>query len=434
MLPERILTMRQGQKLNRPKSSRQSERGAALISVLLIATLLMTAGGVLLLTTAMSATAPIDATAEMQAYYAAEAGLQRSLNVMRSKDIPAGTMPAGKTKLSFRDIALNPTLANWIPFNGPVINGAQTTLIGSNAFSVAITDPDDQGPVLLRKITTIPTYQPTRLNIQLTGYGPRRSKKILHMLVVRSGLSGFQAPATITLRGSDALPLPPALTLDTGDSNVVRYTGNDAAGGAGISAFAVTVPDVPPTLAGIQQPTQIEGPPVSVLGPTSPIPGVPPTQQPDWLNTADDARAFVADLRSDAVSQGRYFTTKPPASDMGTIGAPKLTFVDGDVDLGPGDNGTGLLVVTGKITMRGNTSFRGVIFALGSGEVSRNGGGNGTISGGIVVAKFDATGGFGAPIFTTNGGGNSRIQYDSSAVSEATTVIPGFQVLGVVEK
>ncbi|MDT5063028.1 MAG: hypothetical protein QOH63_3487 [Acidobacteriota bacterium] len=422
------------EQLNHQSSARKNERGAALISVLLISALLLSAGGVLLLTTSMSATNPIDATAEMQAYYAAEAGLQRTLNVMRTKDIPAGTMPAGKTKLTFRDIVLNPTLATWIPFNGSTIGGVQTTAVGTNAFSVSITDPDDQNPILLlRKININPTYQPTRLNIQLMGYGPRRAKKVLNMVVLRSGLGGFQAPATITLRGSDA-GLTAPLTLDTGNSNAVTYTGNDAAGGAGISAFAVTVPDVAPTLAGINRPSQVVGPPVSVLGPTSPLAGVPPTPEPEWLETADAARAYLADLHDDAVGDGRYFTTKPPASDMGTAGSPKFTFVDGDVDLGAGNNGTGLLVVTGNVTMHGNTDFNGVIFVLGGGSVDRSGGGNGTIAGGIVIAKFGATGGFLAPTFTTNGGGNSTIQYDSNAVAEATMTMPGFQVIGVVEK
>ena len=414
-------------------SNRRNERGAALISVLLISALLLSAGGVLLLTTSMSATNAIDATAEMQAYYAAEAGLQRTLNVMRSKDIPAGTMPAGKTELTFRDIVLNPTLANWIPFDGQTIGGVQTTVVGSNAFSVSVIDPDDQGAMLLRKVNVNPKYQPIRLSVQLTGYGPRRAKKVLNMIVLRSGLGGFQAPATITLRGSDA-GLTAPLTLDTGDSNSVIYTGNDAAGGAGISAFAVTVPDVPPTLTGIQRLSQVVGPPVSVLGPTSPLAGVPPTPVPEWLETADSARAYLGDLHDDAVGDGRYFTTKPPASDMGTSAEPKFTFVDGDVDLGPGNNGTGLLVVTGNVTMHGNTDFNGVIFVLGGGSVQRSGGGNGTIAGGIVIAKFDATGGFLAPTFTTNGGGNSTIQYDSNAVAEATQTMPGFQVIGVVEK
>jgi hypothetical protein len=435
LCPEGFLAMRKIQKINHPSRKRRNERGVALVSVLLIATLLLTAGGLLLLTTSMSATNTADSAAEMQAYYTAEAGLQRALNVLRTRDIPAGTIPNGATKLTFRHIALNPTLSHWIPFDGPVIDEAQTTLIGTNAFSVAITDPDDQNAIeALRKINVIPTYQPARLNIKLTGYGPKRARKILNMLVARSGMGGFQAPATITLRGSDALLPPSPLTMNTGNSDVVRYTGNDAAGGAGISAFAVTVPDVVPALAGIQKSNQVEGLPITVLGPTSPIPGVPPTKQPDWLNTANDARAFVSDLKSDAVSQNRYFTTKPAASEMGTSGAPKFTFVDGNVELGAGDSGTGFLVVTGNVTMSGSTNFQGVIFVLGGGRVQRSGDGDGTISGGIIVARFGSTGGFQAPTFTTDDGGSSRIEFNSNAVANAMDTMPDFQVLGVVEK
>jgi hypothetical protein len=429
--------MSRKQKSNHTESRRRHERGAALVSVLLISTLLMTAGGVLLLTTSMSATSPLDATAEMQAYYAAEAGLQRTLNVMRTKDIPAGTMPAGATELTFRHIALNPTLDKWIPFDGPTIEGAKTTIVGANAFSVSITDPDDQNALLgLRKINTNPTYQPTRLNIKLTGYGPKRAKKILNMIVIRGGLAGFQAPATITLVGTSAVPHT-SLSFNTGSSNSARYTGNDAAGGAGVSAFAVVVPDVAPTLAGIERPlTQVVGPPISVLGPTSPVAGIPPTPKPEWLETAKDARDFLYGedgLLSEAIGQNRYFTTKPDVSDMSN--PTQITFVDGDVELGSGDQGAGLLVVTGKLTTHGNTNYKGVIFVLGEGVVERSGGGDGVISGGIVVAKFGRTSGeFQAPTFTTDGGGNSLLQYNSKAVSEAMTAIPGFQVIGVVEK
>ncbi len=414
---------------------RQTERGAALISVLLISMLLLSAGGVLLLTTSMSATAPVDAAAEMQAYYAAEAGLQRGLNVLRSKDLPAGSLPAGQTELTFRDVAKSKTLAAWIPADGPSIDGKQTTLVGTNAFSVAVEDPDDVG--LVKKLLTLLTYQPKRLRIQVTGYGPRRAKKKLEMIVVRNGLSSFSAPATITIVGSDKLLPPEPLNFSTGNSGAVRYTGNDAAGGAGVSAFAVIIPDVLPTLAGIEKPQQVIGPAVSVLGPSSPIAGIPPTPKPDWLESADKARAFMYDqekgLQPRAVKEQRYFTTKPSVANMSN---PKqITFVDGDVDLGSGDQGAGLLVVTGKLTTHGNTSFKGVILVLGEGSVQRSGGGNGVIAGGIVVANFDKTsGGFGRPTFTTNGGGNSLVQYDSKAVSEALSAIPGFDVVGVVEK
>ena len=88
-----------------------------------------------------------------------------------------------------------------------------------------------------------------------------------------------------------------------------------------------------------------------------------------------------------------------------------FTFVDGDCTL---TSGSGFLVVTGTLTMRGNTNFKGVILVLGKGKLIRNGGGNGDIYGGITIAAFDRTGGdFTAPTFETNGGGNSTIQYDS---------------------
>jgi hypothetical protein len=63
----------------------------------------------------------------------------------------------------------------------------------------------------------------------------------------------------------------------------------------------------------------------------------------------------------------------------------------------------------------------------------RNGGGNGEILGGIIVAKFDrmGSGGFQAPTFETNGGGNSNVQYDSTSVN--TAVGSSMSVSGVRE-
>ncbi|HWT00444.1 MAG TPA: hypothetical protein VN256_09365 [Pyrinomonadaceae bacterium] len=417
-----------------PNGQRHAERGAALISVLLVSMLLLSAGGVLLLTTSMSATSPLEATAEMQAYYAAEAGLQRTLNLIRSKDLPAGAIPQGQTELTFRDVVKNKTLAGWLPADGPKIDNVQTTLVGTNAFSVVVADPGDPGP--LKQIDINPTYVPKRLVVQVKGYGPRRAKKVLSMILIRGGLAGFTAPATITIVGSDSLLPPEPLTFSTGNSGAVRYTGNDASGGSGVSAFAVVIPDVLPTIAGIEKPGQVIGPAISVLGPSSPISGIPPTPKPAWLESAEEARKFVYGengLYDRAHKEQRYFTTKPSIANMSN---PKqLTFIDGDVDLGAGDQGSGLLVVTGKLTTHGNTNFKGVILVLGEGSVERSGGGNGTISGGIIVARFDKdSGGFQRPTFTTDGGGSSLLQYDSKAVSEAMSALPGFDVAGVVEK
>ena len=71
----------------------RGECGAALIMALLLTTLLLAAGGALILTTSMAATTAVDATAEMQAYYAAEAGLEASLAVLR-RNVASNTSPA----------------------------------------------------------------------------------------------------------------------------------------------------------------------------------------------------------------------------------------------------------------------------------------------------------------------------------------------------
>src|ERR1043166_1718976 len=68
---------------NPTKTMRNGERGAALWTVMAVSMLLLIAGSALILTTSMSATSSVDSIAEAQAYYAAEAGLQESLNVVR---------------------------------------------------------------------------------------------------------------------------------------------------------------------------------------------------------------------------------------------------------------------------------------------------------------------------------------------------------------
>jgi hypothetical protein len=97
-----------------------------------------------------------------------------------------------------------------------------------------------------------------------------------------------------------------------------------------------------------------------------------------------------------------------------SVNTPKFTFVDGDCTL---TSGSGFLVVTGTLTIRGNTDFTGAILVLGTGKLIREGGGNGDIFGGIAIAAFDRTSGdFTAPTYDTQGGGNSTIQYDSQAL------------------
>ncbi len=96
---------------------RRSERGAALVTVLLISTLMLAAGGALILVTTSATKTSVDSTAEMQAYYAAEAGMQTTLNVLRGNVAPRAGMPAG-TLMNFRN-AINLSTSNYSGDSGP---------------------------------------------------------------------------------------------------------------------------------------------------------------------------------------------------------------------------------------------------------------------------------------------------------------------------
>src|SRR3954467_9729448 len=73
---------------------RRDERGAALVMSLLVAMLLLAAGGALIASAGMSVSNAVDSTAEVQAYYAADAGLQAALTGTRRNRAGAGGLAA----------------------------------------------------------------------------------------------------------------------------------------------------------------------------------------------------------------------------------------------------------------------------------------------------------------------------------------------------
>jgi hypothetical protein len=246
----------------------------------------------------------------------------------------------------------------------------------------------------------------------------------------------FDAPAVLTMRGADDCS---ALTFDTGSSGAKNYSGIDNAGTvAQLPTFAVSGCNLTQANSGISKHGTVDDPELAYLDngsvPAGTTVSTLPVQTPDFLRSADNARTTLNDLEATAKSLNRYY--KPATGGSYTVNssnttADGITFVDGDCSL---DGGSGLLVVTGDLTMSGNPNFSGVVLVLGGGSVNRNGGGNGNIYGALVVASFDrnGTGGFTAPVFNTNGGGNSTMQYDSLAVSRAMGAV-GTTVGGIRE-
>ncbi|HEX3253585.1 MAG TPA: hypothetical protein VHS05_29395 [Pyrinomonadaceae bacterium] len=411
-------------------TDRAGEKGAALITAVLLSMLLLAAGGTLVLTSTMTGITARDSTAEMQAYYAAEAGIARTLEVLRGN---VASTPSG-TRASFTNVICSKSL--WTTTSGASVNVASD---GSTSFQVvSIVDPESTDPDACTK----PTYKPRQLAIRVRGLGPNSSEKNMEVVVDRYTLD-YPVKAVVTLpNGSgDALP------FNLGGSNVTSTSGIDIDGGDSLAAFAINNADYN-TVNNVIDGCNADGTNCSGSGPNV-FPGDPAvlngSNTPSFLSSVDTARQFLygsEGMMNSAINQGRYFTSGASAiASTAGLGANNpdgvLTFVDGDFTLGPGNpTGQGTLIVTGDLTLDGNFNWNGVIMVLGTGHVYRSGGGNGNIYGAMFVAKFSKTGAstdvFGAPTFDTSGGGTANIQYSSTAIDRAKSV-GGHAIKGVRE-
>lgn len=405
--------------MRQPKASdRHGEKGAALVISILLATLLLAVAGTVLLTSGMSAITSIDATAELQAYYGAESGLEAALNVLRGHVQPNGI--AGTTKIGFRN-AVSPATANrnndsstvarlsaWLNYD----NDGRVRPAGANySYSVIVMDPDDPNGTTR---SANPAYRPSRIQVQSTGYGPNGSVKRMEMIVQKTSFD-FEPAAMLMMRGADD-GSPATMSFDIGSSAAKFYSGHDNSGHVPpLPTFGVTSPgDLTVANDAITKGATVEDVETAE---------VPDSQLPSWLQDADSARKFLNDMQVVARSMGRYYTTF--SGQAGTTTTPQFTFVNGNATL---DGGAGLMIVTGNLVLNGNPSFNGVILVLGEGTVNRDGGGNGNIYGSIYVARFarswpSSENGlphpFLAPIFHTDGGGTANLEYDSDWVQKA---------------
>jgi hypothetical protein len=399
-------------------SNRHGEKGAALVISILIATLLLAVAGTVILTTGMSAVTSIDATAELQAYYGAETGLEAALNVIRGHVAPNGI--AGTTRMGFRN-AVDPAKSNrpndtsavarfsaWLNYD----NDWRVRPTGANyAYSVVAMDPDDPSGALRLANAS---YRPKRIQVQSTGYGPKGSVKRMEMVVQKVSFD-FEPDAMLLARSSEDGSLA-TMSFDIGTSAAKFYSGHDnAAAEPNLPTFGVTslgdlaVANNAITKGATVQEVKTHQVDVADL--------------PSWLQNADAAREFLNYMQIVARSMGRYYTSHSGMA--GSTASPAYTFVNGNATL---DGGAGLMIVTGDLTLSGNAVFNGVILVLGQGRVIRDGGGNGTILGSIYVAKFarswpSSENGlphpFLAPVVNVGGGGTANFIYDSSWVQKS---------------
>ncbi|MDT5157530.1 MAG: hypothetical protein QOH51_1887 [Acidobacteriota bacterium] len=417
---------------------RAGERGAALITALLVSMLMLAAGGALILTTGLGASNAVDSSAEAQAYYAAESGLQTALSVVRRNVTTAGA-PA----VSFRSLVCetaNPctnagnNLSSWLTYTN---NAVQLSSSPSLSFTLSVSDASKNSGDIL-----VAGYGPRFLLVRSVGHGPKGATKALEMMLDDYAFD-FKAQAAITIRSND-VDTTGMSAFSLGNSNPHTWTGNDLAGLApAVPAFAVTnTQDYDAgdgfglgTVQGTGE-KAIGGDAGNVFGPAQ-LSKLSVSSLETWLQNATNARAFLTTMRAKAVEMGRF-----NPGDLGTEASPKFTFIDGDLSLGGGDHGAGLLIVTGNITQAGSSSFKGITMALGNGNIDRKG--TPDEIGAMVVANFEhnydsttqsykGTGGFGSPSITSAGGGNSLVGYNSDWVRKAMEAL-GSTVVGVVER
>ncbi|NNF00218.1 MAG: hypothetical protein HKN25_14460 [Pyrinomonadaceae bacterium] len=124
----------------------QNQRGAALITVVMIAALLSIASIAILSGVGNNSRNSTDVLSESKAYYASESGLQATINVLRNDDT-----------VDYKYAAANPTLSAKLPYNYPTSGTSTRAVIGDSpgsydpntgaAYSVFVTDPDNSaGP------------------------------------------------------------------------------------------------------------------------------------------------------------------------------------------------------------------------------------------------------------------------------------------------
>ncbi len=438
---------------------RKGERGAALWTALVSSMLLLGAGSALILTTSMTATNSVDAIAENQAYYAAECGLQESLNVLRGNvasptftfstaaDTSGGNASGDGTTYS--------RLSKWLSygntsgFTDRVTLTSNYTSLNGLAYSVRVTNPDPETtaqpgeapktdnfvkpnppvlqatpswhqwhcghcswdyshhPYCTHKHCTNPqgtgraTVDDSRLVVQATGYGPKGAVKQMEMMVKHTTLDYNDAPATIVMVGPSDNSAP--ITLNMTQDGDKQFTGKDLFGGSTtqIASFGFTSSGAQSTANSYILTLHDSGKPVADTKALL----LDSTNIPTWISTADDAGVFLTELQSIAVSMGRYFTTaSPPAAGAyGTDGAPVFTFVDGNFTIPPGKKGGGLLVVTGTLEIQKDAEWDGFILVLGDDPLGNASKfklttlGHAKIYGAMIIAPFHRSATVGSP-------------------------------------
>ena len=417
-----------------------NQEGSALLLAVFVAALLSALGIALLHLGELNLKMNRAALSSKKSFYLAESGVEKGRRVLYDANGGADNFgPAleaatgGNDTLEFDPDQLQAQYDSDGNVIG-IISGSDDqplidpSILGEGFFAAYLTnDPIDHPHNL--------TDTNSRAMVTGVGAGPNRSFRIVEAIVEPHILLPPMPPAAITLVGSGPL-------FDGGSSGAEQYDGEDCHFlGGGIPGLNLPIvggtgPDAEDDIeAGMDPPDNYNSggysgdeTGVDLLNDSDPIvaDGLGP-MDPIWTDCN-----YLQELLEHLAQHATFYCdpaiscTPPVPTAMDDV-----TFIDGDITLGPGFIGAGVLIVTGELTFTGNSDFTGIVLAIGEGSLIRSGGGNGVISGTTFLADIagpngvygdadDCTGDgpgdtdlFGQASYLVNGGGNSDIDYCS---------------------
>jgi Tfp pilus assembly protein PilX len=281
----------------------------------------------------------------------------------------------------------------------------------------------------------LPVYVLTSLAVTPSG-----SRRMVQMEVAEDQLS-FNAPAALTLDGNGD-------SFSGGDSANYSVLGTDQGGcgapsGAAVPAVGVTDPTDATNVSNAIVANVGTSKATNYAGSGSTTPDVENISTGansanyvmDKLDSVTDLQSLVSTLKNDVTQPVMNCQSGCSSlSNSGTSSNPQIIYVNGDLTLSGNDpnpsknnDGYGILVVTGNLTVKGTVAWDGLVLVIGKGNLQMDGTNN--FTGAVVVAKtVDSLGNLlttpqpGTATVGVNGGGNANggIWYSSSCLAQAT--------------
>jgi hypothetical protein len=388
-----------------------SERGIALVLALLFLSFLTILGAALLTTSTIDIWISNNYKTNMQGLYLTEAGIDHARETLRNS-------PNSPTQLLTTAAGAGGTLS---------VSTDLTTLLASDDQPLIPSDPslrtigetltDTTGRVIgryhvwLRNDIADGMAAVTDTNdvVMLLGFGRIGStRKLIETTVRRARFP--KLPAALALDG-------PVGVFNPANSDVFEVDGYDA-GSAKEHENAIGVivnSDISRIAAALQNGD------ADIANTESEMHAI--------LKTVSGLESLVGGITANASDV--YSPAYGIPQVIGNYGDPskyKVAVVNGDVNLGPG-NGYGILLARGNVIVTGNFSWNGLILIIGQGVLHWNALGNGTVNGGIFIARTRALDGTllnsrGDITADFNGGGGTGIRYNTSAIAAANQAFP----------